>query len=120
MKSPVVEKLKRSEVVTIVQSFLNKEALEKFAPRREMSTFYKLKAIYDDVDFWRNYQIPFKLNSLVWFLSGDGAERLQSDYKIYHYKIEPQFGNQELEEDKVGEDLSLPKRKVTKISDLFV
>ena len=113
-----MDKLKKIETGRIVKSFLNDEALKKFAAVREMSTFYKLYKVYDNTEFWRKYSLGFKLNSLVWFLSGDGASRVRSDYGIFHLKISPKFSYDDLElgRESFGENTYRPKKSEKNIA----
>jgi len=44
----------------------------------EVKTGKKLYEIYPDEQFWLNLVLPFKLNSLAWFLSDEGKKHLST------------------------------------------
>ena len=69
----------------------------------------KLIKTYNNESFWTVYSTGFKLNSLAYFLTGDGKNKLFLDYNSYMLanppKIEYSLG------DKIGEDRKFEKKK---------
>lgn len=108
--------LKKSEVKSIILSFLKEE--KAYNATLDQISFYKLFALYPDKDFWLKYSLPFKLNAFVWLVSQDGLDRIKSDYAIYKLHIPAQFDKISLSETKFGEDLKF-KKKIRTLADLF-
>lgn len=56
---------------------------------REMKLITELTALYPDPDFWMKAELTFKLNSLAWFKSPEGAAALKSLYQVFHLHLPP-------------------------------
>lgn len=43
--------------------------------------------IFPNKDFWDNLEVGFKLNSICWFLSDDGRNFLNKEYKKFNFNL---------------------------------
>jgi len=66
----------------------------------------------EDEKFWTQADLPFKLNSLAWFISKDGVDFLNLEVRRLKFKL-PKPIEYELEEGKVGEDIETKKQTKT-------
>ncbi len=60
---------------------------------REMGAARKLYKVVPDFEFWRQLYLPFKLNSLLWFLTGEGKVWLIQEKNKYFFDFEPAKSN---------------------------
>lgn len=81
--APTVKPPPRAQVVQIIDRFLKPEV--KWPAPREMPVFYRLWKQFPDVDFWTHWDLPFKLNSMLWFGTADGREALVNGYAVYRF-----------------------------------
>jgi len=70
--------------------------------RREIKIAKKLFALKSQ-KFWEEAHLPFKLNSLAWFLGRDGAEYIEKQ-EILLTTATKEIEVHELKEEKIGED----------------
>jgi len=102
------DKIPKRESVKIIKSFLKEDT--DYNAKIEAITFYQLFKQFPDSDFWRKYSLGFKLNSLLWFKSKEGQEKLTSDYAIFYLDLKEQFKDYKMESSKVGEDVEIIKK----------
>lgn len=74
----------RAQIEAIIRRYLKPEITTPDW-RREFSTFHGLWKQYPSLDFWTRHELPFKLNSLVWFRGADGQAQLASDWIIFFF-----------------------------------
>lgn len=79
----------RAQVSLIIKRYLKPEATEKGVPRSELVQFYRLWRQYPSAPFWERHELGFKLNSLYWFSTPEGAETLARDYLVFHFEFAP-------------------------------
>ena len=68
------------------------------------------------IEFWKYIGLPFKLNSLFWFLTEDGLKFLQDQKKDFHRKkfnVIQERKEYEILENKVGERVLVDKKNQT-------
>lgn len=70
---------------------------------REMSIVKKLWSIFPDEGFWSQLNLSFKLNSLCWFLSDDGRNFLNIEYKKFKLEL-PEVSEFSIEENNIAFD----------------
>jgi len=70
--------------------------------KREMKIAKKLFALKSQ-KFWEEAYLPFRLNSLAWFLGKDGKEYIDKEELQQKLPV-PQHKSYELEKDKIGKD----------------
>ena len=70
--------------------------------KREMKIAKKLFSLKSQ-KFWEEAHLPFKLNSLAWFLGRDGEEYIEKQ-EILLTTSTKEIETYELKEDKIGED----------------
>tara|TARA_B100000459_G_C8580241_1_gene202909 strand:+ start:674 stop:1030 length:357 start_codon:yes stop_codon:yes gene_type:complete len=80
--------------------------------KREMKVAKTLFSKIEDEKFWTQADLPFKLNSLAWFISKDGVDFLNLEVRRLKFKL-PKPIEYELEEGKVGEDIETKKQTKT-------
>lgn len=85
----------------------------KFWPR-EMKIAKILFEKYPDEEFWSNFNLDFKLNSLAWFNTKDGILTLENKYKQFHYKPPEKKEALQISEEKFGEDRAVSKPRFAK------
>jgi hypothetical protein len=85
--------------------------------RNDFTAFYAIWKLFPDEKFWRNYKLDFPLNSMFYFLSEEGKERLKTDIQVFNLDIQPEQ-SYNLEKEKVGEDVVV-KRPNGTIADLL-
>lgn len=78
-------KPKRDAAVAMVNRFL--KPTPKWDAAKEMPTMYRLFAQYPSTAFWTHYEVGFPLNSLFYFLTPEGKERLASDWVVFHFRF---------------------------------
>ena len=54
---------------------------------KEMKMVKSLFKIFPNENFWSTLQLNFKLNSLCWFLSDDGRNFLNKEYKKFKLEL---------------------------------
>jgi len=74
--------------------FNKKEFIKKFLKNnkdiiwpKEMKMVKSLLNIFPNEEFWLNLETGFKLNSLCWFLSDDGRDFLNKEYKKFNLEL---------------------------------
>jgi hypothetical protein len=107
--------LSRKEATGLAKRFLKSDDL--FDAQRDLMVLYKYFKEYPNRDFWMNYELPFKLNALLWFLGQDGRDQLLRDWNVFNLDFKPQ-GEYKLEEVKQGQDMVIEKKPRT-IADLL-
>lgn len=70
--------------------------------KREMKIAKKLFALKSQ-KFWEEAHLPFKLNSLAWFLGKDGKEYIKKEELLLKTPI-AERETHKLEKEKIGED----------------
>lgn len=93
----------------LVKRFLKEEA---YIPARDIPLFYKVYDLFPDQKFWQGYTMEFQLNSIAYFLSEDGKNKLKSDIALFNLDMPVQL-EYNLKQDKVGEDVIISKPKRT-------
>lgn len=78
----------------------------------ELKISGKLFNRMDDFQFWRNLELGFKLNSLAWFLTAAGQEKLRIEINKHTYKP-AEMPKYELSDTKQGEDVFIEKQPKT-------
>ena len=76
----------------VIHKFLdNSEKIwkDKLARGRELGTVKKLIEIYPDKSFWASIPKPFKMDSLVWFLTPKGKEYLLTQFRRFSLDLKP-------------------------------
>lgn len=68
-----------------VKKFL-KENIKIIWPK-EIKMVKLLLNIFPNKDFWDNLEVGFKLNSICWFLSDDGRNFLNKEYKKFNFNL---------------------------------
>lgn len=68
-----------------IKKFLKEDA-NIFWPK-EMKMVKNLLKIFPNEDFWNNLELGFKLNSICWFLSDDGRNVLNKEYKKFNFNL---------------------------------
>lgn len=114
-----MKKKKKTSPLSYLKSFISKNVnppekgfVTRFWPR-EMKIAKELAAKYPDMDFWRNFSMPFKVNSLAWFKTKRGEEMLDKRYKEFHFKPQKKTSEFEVSDEKVGESTyNGPRKKV--------
>lgn len=76
---------------------------------REMNIANKLFEELDDVEFWKSVSLDFKLNSLAYFLTGDGRKVVENKQRAIKFEM-PERETYTLEDEKVGEDKVILKK----------
>lgn len=106
--------LSRPEVVGLCRRFVKEGS---YQPKVDPILFYKAFALFPDRAFWLAYELGFQLNSIAWFLSAEGQEKLAQDLAVFRLDLSAPT-SPTLETAKVGTDspISRPKRTV---ADLF-
>jgi len=101
-----MRKRKPSKYQKLISKFCkNPERLWKNlgSTKREMAIAKKLYQYDSDEKFWTNLHLPFKLNSLAWFISGEGKEYLVQYKKMIKLHIAPPKTHK-LQDEKIDED----------------
>ncbi len=79
--------------------------------KREMKIAKKLFALKSQ-KFWEEANLPFKLNSLAWFLGRDGEKYIQEQEILLKMPVTKQEKHK-LEKEKIGEDKKIAFRRNT-------
>ena len=109
----------RNEVIGLCKWFLRPDefAEKYYDPIKSPMLMYGLIKKYPSREFWKGYDLGFKLRSLLWFLGAAGRERLERDWSIFKLDL----GAQEVHdvgEAKVGEDVVIERPK-TSVADFL-
>ena len=84
---------------------------------KEIKIAKKLLKSYPDIDFWVKLDLPYKPNTLSWFLTPEGKSALEiGKLKIKHparNTTSNVIKQHELKEKKIGEDKVLDKKPLT-------
>lgn len=79
---------------------------------KEMKFTKDLYAQYEDIGFWKQLKIPYKIQSLAYFKSEDGQKELKKQWAIYKY--EPPIVQERIElGEKVGKKYKSTKTHKT-------
>ena len=100
----------------VIHKFLdNSEKIwkDKLARGRELGTVKKLIEIYPDKSFWASIPKPFKMDSLVWFLTPKGKDYLLTQFRRFSLDLKPKE-KYSLSSSKIG-----AKKIVSKKNKLF-
>jgi hypothetical protein len=68
---------------------------------KEMKVVKTLFKIFPSKEFWNNLELSFKLNSLCWFLSDDGRNYLNKEYKKFNLNL-PEVKKFEIENNNIA------------------
>ncbi len=109
LKSKKKHAFGKRQVIGLVKRFVKEEAYE---PVRDTVAFYKIYAEFPDEAFWRAYDLGFTLNSMFWFLSDEGRQKLKTDIALFHLDLSP-AAQYQMEDAKVGEDAPIVRKKTT-------
>lgn len=82
---------------------------EKINWAREIKISKKLVKSYPNEEFWRGFELTFKLNSLAWFISGDGEIKIRTDYNLFSLQFDKNDVKSDLSNEKFGEDKIIEK-----------
>lgn len=93
----------------LIWLFLKNPNDKNFQWAKEIKVAKKLLFLYKDINFWSNLEIEFKLNSLCWFLTYDGSQRLKTEFNKYNLTI-PAKIEYIIDKQKYGEDISFEKK----------
>tara|TARA_Y100000593_G_scaffold95031_1_gene198567 strand:+ start:17749 stop:18111 length:363 start_codon:yes stop_codon:yes gene_type:complete len=85
--------------------------------KAEMAVAKKLYELNSSEDFWRKAYLPFKVNTLRWFLTPDGKAFIKLEVRRQKLDIKPKK-SYTLSEDKVGKDKPITK-KILKLKDFL-
>ncbi len=105
--------------VEIIKRFLKYEAqndVKRFAVERFNAR--RLIEKCPNEQFWMGLDLPFKLNSLAWFLSVDGTTLLKQKYANFRFEI-PVVVQHNMGTEKVGEDAVVDTAKPLTIHDFL-
>lgn len=103
LKQSIVEKLIKPELLNNYDPAIKKEVWRKNIPLAA-----KLLAVYPEEEFWNNFDLGFKLNSLFFLLSENGKPKISEKYSVWKMKDnfqETKAETYELSESKTGEDV---------------
>lgn len=70
----------------MIKNLLKPEVIKKEIYPRELCIAKKLLSEYPDVEFWKRFNLWFKLNSLA-YLIGDGKKELKRRYAEFNFEI---------------------------------
>ncbi len=109
MKNDNFFKLQKTSVQPAQFTNLNKkEFIKKFLKDssniiwpKEMRMVKSLFKICPNEDFWNSLELPFKLNSLCWFLSDDGRKFLNKESKKFNLNL-PELRKFEIENNNIA------------------
>lgn len=104
----------RVEAINLVKRLVKPDS---YQPKVDMVLFYKIFAENPDIEFWRVYDLGFQLNSMAWFLTEEGKEKLKIDMALFHLDI-PTEKPYTLEDNITGPNIETKPIKKT-IADLF-
>lgn len=68
---------------------------------KEMKMVKSLFKIFPNEGFWNTLELNFKLNSLCWFLSDDGRNFLNKEYKKFNLNL-PEIKKFEIENNNIA------------------
>ena len=95
----------------ILKYFKEKES-SKINWAREVKIANQLIRTYSEVSFWLNYDLDFEINSLAYFRTEAGRDKLFIDYNKFLLDFAPK--KEYYLSDKVGEDKQFQKKKTLK------
>ncbi len=98
-------KRKPNKYQKVISKFINEPKTIWAHPtliKREMKIAKKLFTIKPE-KFWEEAYLPFKLNSLAWFVGKDGAKFIKEEEKRQKLSLKPKQ-EFKIEEEKVGKD----------------
>lgn len=105
----------RQEILSLCKRFVKPE---QYTPSRDAMVMYQLIKQFPDCAFWRNYELGFCLNSMFWFKSRDGQDRLKTDWSLFHLDMKGEQRYDKLDENKNGEDVVVEK-SIKTVADLL-
>ena len=82
-ESPSPKPPSRRLVTEIIKRYVKEGTTPVWS--REIPVFYHLWADYPSLRFWLHHELPFKLNSICWFRTEEGKERLASDWLVFFF-----------------------------------
>ena len=85
--------------------------------KAEMAAAKKLYELNSSEDFWTKVYLPFKLNSLCWFLSDSGKSFVRLEEQRQRLDFQPKK-SYTLNKTKVGKDKKI-KRKILTLKDFL-
>lgn len=86
--APIKSKVTRDLSMFLTNRFLKPEIIQKhkidykFWPR-EIKMIGKLFTQYPNEDFWITLNVTFFINSFAYFLTGDGANELEKQWRLF-------------------------------------
>jgi hypothetical protein len=75
----------------------------------EVGYINKLESMYPSIEFWRNFNIDYKVQSFCFFLGG-GKEQIIKKYREFTVDLEKTKSNTKLSSAKLGEDVVIKKQ----------
>lgn len=99
-----------------INKFLKESrVLSKQDSTEEKIAFIRLSSYFtDDIDFWKFVNLPFRLNSLYYFLTEDGIKFLKDQKTKFdksNFELDIERKEYILEKDKIGEDVIVDRKK---------
>lgn len=85
--------------------------------KAEMAVAKKLYEMNASQDFWKKLHLPFKINTLRWFLTSDGKSFLKLEQKRQRLDF-PTKTSYSLEDNKLGKDKKI-KPKILTLKDFL-
>lgn len=106
------EVLTSQEKQKLITDYVKPEFIKDFKDRmREVGTINKLEKMYPSIQFWRNFNIDFKIRSFMFFL-GSGREQIAMMYK--KFTVDNGLAKEQtcikLADAKLGEDIKTKKQ----------
>lgn len=86
MKAMTDEFLDHKAKIKVVGKLVKPSKIKSFWGREIKHLNDIIKAGFSDREFWEKHDMGFKVNSLAWFKSEKGKERLQGFYNSYLLK----------------------------------
>jgi hypothetical protein len=83
-KPPIPKAPRRADALLIISRYIN--PMVKWVEKNELTAFYILWRDYPSSTFWLKHDLGFRLNSLFWFRTLEGAAKLRADWDVFHLK----------------------------------
>ena len=98
---------------------LPKSRHKEIAWAKEMKIMNSLAKKCSDPDFWYHARLDFQIPSLAWFLTPNGRKYLNEKHSTFNFKFKKDEVKIQLNEEKHGQDQSIPLKKPKTIMDFI-
>lgn len=118
---PVMKKRGRppTEETLVRRQVIERLLKEPSKWEKEIKVMRELYYQYPDIEFWKGFNLGFKLNSFYWFKSDKGKQQLELSYKEFKKVVViPDKIEYIIDNVKHGEDAVIEKKPKT-LSELF-